>query len=159
MASTSWCQWEIIDWQEGVAGLDRKERSAWKMQMVLCAGWAEVIGMAWVSVVYPVAFFTHHLQLQWGNPGINPLLVTSVSHTVLIILTLSSVLSFQTRTLWVSCTWKLWDTELSDTANAVPAPMLCVLHLPYAHIAILDTGVYYLPMNQFLNCFSFWTIS
>lgn len=149
MASTSWCHWEIIEWQEGVADLDRKERSAWNTQMVLCA---EVTGVVWVSAVHPVAFLTQLLQTPVGESwDKSPSSLISAgksltSHTMLIILTLSSLLSFHGMCKPGPCGWTVPGSceILNYTANAVPAPMLCVLPLSYAHIDILDTGVYYL---------------
>lgn len=90
MASTSCCHWEITDWQEGVADLDREERSAWNMQRVLCA---EVFGVVSVSAVHPVAFLTQLLPTPVGESWnkCSPCLISAVkslvSHTLLIILT------------------------------------------------------------------------
>lgn len=64
----------------------------------------------------------------------------------------------QTRTAWVNNIWQLWDTGLSCIANSVSVPVLCVVHLSYAHITILDTGIYYLLVNQLLKYCSFQSV-
>lgn len=129
MASISWCHWEIIDWQEGVADLDRKERSAWNMQVVLCA---EVTDVVWVSAVHPVAFLTQLIQApveEYWNESPSCFISAGkslTSYTMLTILTLSSVLSFHGMGKPGPCVWTVPGS--CEILNEVIQLMQC-LHL------------------------------